>query len=278
MISVILTLYNVENYIEETIDSILNQTYTDFELIVVNDCSTDNSLSIVKNIKDKRIKIINNKNNVGCGLSRRIGVLNAKGNYISFIDADDIVDSKFLETLYNVSITTDSDIVSCDWIEFNEDSSKIHTNNYGTYYNNDKYLKPNPNNLPFPNVKLYKSKLFKNYKYSELRFNEDYESGMILIDLANKTTYIDYIGYKYRQHQNSICHSYKKLMKDLYFLIAKINVCEWGIKHKSILAQVTDPIICSFILNDILEHNTKEDIALYSKEINIINNFIKKYL
>jgi glycosyltransferase involved in cell wall biosynthesis len=96
--SVIVPLYNKEKYIKRTINSILNQTYRNFEIIVVNDGSTDNSLSIVKSIKDKRIKIYSRKHE-GVSCARNFGIKKATGEYIAFLDADDKWDKNFLQEI-----------------------------------------------------------------------------------------------------------------------------------------------------------------------------------
>lgn len=115
MISIITTVYNVEEYLTECLTSILKQTFNDFELIIVNDCSTDNSLKIINEFrdKDKRIKLINNENNIGCGMSRYLALKEAKGDYISFIDGDDYIDETFLEKLYEAVIKNNADISCC---------------------------------------------------------------------------------------------------------------------------------------------------------------------
>lgn len=99
--SVIIPLYNKEDYILNTIKTIINQSFTDFEIIVVNDGSTDNGLEIVKEITDKRIKIINQKNQ-GLSGARNIGIKNAATDYITFIDADDFWTEHHLYQLYNL--------------------------------------------------------------------------------------------------------------------------------------------------------------------------------
>ena len=89
-ISVIMPVYNSEKYLVQSIDSILKQTYKDFEFIIIDDGSTDNSLSIINSYKDNRIKVITNKNNVGISKSLNLGVLNSSGDYIVRMDSDDI--------------------------------------------------------------------------------------------------------------------------------------------------------------------------------------------
>jgi glycosyltransferase involved in cell wall biosynthesis len=98
MISVIIPLFNKEDYIAETINSILNQTYKDFEVIVVNDGSTDNSLQVLEKYKDERLKIFSIEN-AGVSVARNIGVEKTKYEYVSFLDADDYWDNNFLSEI-----------------------------------------------------------------------------------------------------------------------------------------------------------------------------------
>ena len=99
LFSVVIPLYNKEKYIKRAINSVLKQTFRNFEIIVVNDASTDNSLSVVKSIKDKRIKIFDRTRNMGPHFARNCGIKNAKGKYIAFLDADDAYKSFFLMTI-----------------------------------------------------------------------------------------------------------------------------------------------------------------------------------
>ncbi len=96
--SVIIPLYNKENFIENTIKSVLNQSFTDFELLIIDDGSTDKSVEIVKNIIDNRIKLFT-KNNEGVAIARNYGIENSTSNFISFLDADDIWNIDFLQTI-----------------------------------------------------------------------------------------------------------------------------------------------------------------------------------
>lgn len=102
-ISIIIPLYNKELSISKTIDTVLNQTYTDFELIIVNDGSTDKSFDIVKKISDSRIRIID-KENGGVSSARNVGIKESKGDIIALLDADDRWDKDYLETLANMII------------------------------------------------------------------------------------------------------------------------------------------------------------------------------
>ena len=99
--SIIIPLYNQEKYIQNTIESALNQTFKDFEIIVVNDGSTDSSLAIVKQIEDSRIKIFSIKNG-GVSRARNFGIEKAKSDLIAFLDADDLWRNNHLEALYKL--------------------------------------------------------------------------------------------------------------------------------------------------------------------------------
>ena len=101
-ISIIIPVYNIEKYLKECLDSILNQTYKNFEVILVDDCSTDSSFDICNeySFKDSRIKVFQNEvNSGGCGIPRNIGLKHAKGDYITFVDGDDLIENNYLETL-----------------------------------------------------------------------------------------------------------------------------------------------------------------------------------
>ena len=112
-VSVIIPVYNVEPYLEKCLDSLINQTLKDIEIICINDCSTDNSLNILEQYKnkDERIKLINLKENKGAAIARNEGLKIAKGEYLGFVDPDDYVDLNFYEELYKKAKQDDADIV-----------------------------------------------------------------------------------------------------------------------------------------------------------------------
>lgn len=100
-ISIIVPMYNVASFLKETLDSILNQTFTDFELLLIDDCSMDNTLEIAYSFSDPRIRIIKNDKNSGAGATRNKGIELAQSAYIAFCDADDIMFPNRLEEQYN---------------------------------------------------------------------------------------------------------------------------------------------------------------------------------
>ena len=125
-VSVIVPVFNVESYLNESLDSILNQTLKDIEIICINDGSTDNSLDILETYskKDKRIKIIS-KENEGQGVARNVGLDNAQGEYISFVDSDDFIKRDMLEKLYNKAENNDLDLVMCKVSSFDNETHEV---------------------------------------------------------------------------------------------------------------------------------------------------------
>ncbi len=113
LISVIIPLYNKEKYIEDTIKSVLNQTFTDFELIIVNDGSTDNSLKVIEKFNDERINVFS-KENAGVSSARNYGIYKSKGEYIAFLDADDTYFKEHLNNLYYFMLQNKGVNIVCD--------------------------------------------------------------------------------------------------------------------------------------------------------------------
>lgn len=118
-VSVLVPVYNVENYLEQCLKSIVNQTLKDIEIICINDGSTDNSLNILKEYSklDSRIKLID-KENTGYGDSMNMGIEKAHGKYIAIVESDDFVEPEMFENLYNLAEENDCDIVKSDWYDY----------------------------------------------------------------------------------------------------------------------------------------------------------------
>ncbi|MBR4904404.1 MAG: glycosyltransferase [Selenomonadaceae bacterium] len=115
-VSVIVPMYNAEKYIGECLDSLLNQTFQNFEVILVNDCATDNSRQVAETYLEKfggRLKIYDNKKNSGVSVTRNRGLLLSRGEYVFFLDSDDIITETALEEMYNLAKKYDADFVNC---------------------------------------------------------------------------------------------------------------------------------------------------------------------
>lgn len=118
MVSIIVPVYNVENYIDRCIQSLIKQTYKNIEIILINDGSTDGSAEkcLKWSQRDNRIIFVNKKNEKQ-GPSRNLGILISKGNYIMFVDSDDYVKETMVESMYNCIKKSDADIVFSDYYE-----------------------------------------------------------------------------------------------------------------------------------------------------------------
>ena len=126
-ISVIIPVYNEEEYCNECIDSVINQSYKNLEIICINDKSTDNSLKILEDYaqKDSRITIINNQENKGLGFSRNVGLEYATGDYIFFIDSDDSILENTLELLLKNAISNESDVVLYKLLSYDDVTENV---------------------------------------------------------------------------------------------------------------------------------------------------------
>ena len=225
-ISVVITLYNMEHYISECLNSVLNQTFTDLEVIIVNDCSTDNSINIVNNYikKDNRVRLINNEINLGAGMSRRIGINSCNGEYIILLDADDYISNGFLYDLYNCAINNDSDIV-CGSIFYKK--LKCYTyNNFETDDEKNSFI--NNEILTFINNKLIRKTLWDKVEYSSRRYIEDAMPYYQLVYYSNKVTTCDSEEYYYyRYNENSLTHKASREKNLLFRALVSLDLYEF---------------------------------------------------
>lgn len=213
LISVIIPVYNVEQYLDRCIKSILKQSYSKLEIILINDGSTDNSKDICLKyqIIDKRVKVIN-QNNGGLSKARNTGINYSSGKYICFIDSDDFIHKDMINILYNNLIKTKSDISMCSFEKVFEEKKDIKvTSNYIEYYNPNFYDNLF-NNLKVETIiscnKLYKKSLFNGLLYKENKFHEDEFIIHHLLGRTSKIVYDKNKLYYYFQRKNSITNNY----------------------------------------------------------------------
>ena len=198
-VSIILPTYNGQAYIEEAITSILNQTFEDFELIVVDDCSTDHTPGLLESfrLQDSRIKIITNKQNLKLPASLNVGHRMAKGEYLTWTSDDNTLHDNFLERLVNVLETSSEDVVYSDFNVINDHSKHI------------RVYKVSPVSLlPFENgigaSFMYRKEVFQKFNYNEdLHGIEDYDFWVRAAQVFC-FKHIDEILYNYRIHRASL--------------------------------------------------------------------------
>ena len=214
-ISVIVPIYNVEKYLFKCIDSIISQTYTNLEIILVDDGSPDNCSRICDDysLKDNRIKVIH-KENGGLSDARNVGLDAATGDYVSFIDSDDYINKEFYETLVNLIIKHNADIAQCEFLKVYEENIN-NDNNYKSY--NDEKVTILSNNEALNNLynenyvntvvvwnKIYKRELFKNIKYPKGKVHEDEYTTYKILFSAKKVVSTSKQMYYYLQRSSSI--------------------------------------------------------------------------
>ena len=215
MISVIVPVYNVENYLSKCISSILSQTYNDFEIILVDDGSTDSSGVICDKFSLDYDKIfVIHKNNGGLSSARNEGLIYSKGEYITFVDSDDILHPNALEIFIDTILNTDSDIVFSDLYRF-YNYETLNLSNFDHNYSIKTFNNYQAMNILINNTiksivpscaKIYKRTIFNNIKFPLNRFHEDEFVIHKLLFSANKVTYINLPLYFYnRSNLNSIC-------------------------------------------------------------------------
>lgn len=206
-ISVIVAVYNTEKYVEKCLNALLNQTYQNLEIIVVEDGSTDNSKEVLKKYADnKKIKIIYNKKNSGLSYSRNVGLENATGDYIGYIDSDDYVDLDYYEKLMHAIIDNKADIAICDMKVVDEETN---TETVSRCCNSDEFTVYNvvDNGLAASACnKLFKKELISKYKFAEGKVNEDIAVVIPTLVNAKKISYAN-TYYYYVQRGGSIQNS-----------------------------------------------------------------------
>ena len=217
-LSIIVPIYNVEKYLPRCIESILNQTFREFELILINDGSTDNCKEICEKYKkiDSRIIVVNKKNG-GLSSARNFGIDISRGEYIGFVDPDDFIDSNMYEILFNIINLYQSDIVICDYYKVSEYNIKkyeeIQLNNKGIIVENINNIDAIERILTvgekfiFAWNKIYKRRLFENLRYNEGMIYEDEFLAHRILYRCNKVSIINSSLYYYVQRKGSIVNS-----------------------------------------------------------------------
>lgn len=208
LVSIIVPMYNVEDYIEETIQSILGQTLKRLELILLDDGSGDNTVKIVERFtKDHHNVTIVLKENSGPGLTRNLGVALSQGEYISFVDSDDILPLDASENLYNAAIEKDADLVTGMSQSFNSEKEWMIAShlNSGAYDEGYKDLFNNPGMLYTvgPCNKMYKRDLLSDIEFPEgIKVTEDHPFVIHAYLKAKKIYTLDRVIYRYRSRED----------------------------------------------------------------------------
>lgn len=233
LVSIIVPVYNVEKYLRQCLDSLISQTLQNIEIICVNDASPDNSLAILKQYeaKDKRIIVIDLKENLCLGGARNVGIKYARGEYIAFIDSDDWVTYDMCEILYMSVLEEDADIVICDYYEYRGvDNIKKYIKYRSCIFNRPKEEANKEFILKLSATwhNLYKKSIFINNDiwFPEHTFYEDAAIIPTIMLLADKVVKVDKALYYYRLDNVSITRQ-----KNNYRFFEKRNAAKYFLQN-----------------------------------------------
>lgn len=206
LITIVINVYNGEKFIKKCIDSVVNQTYINLEILIINDGSIDNTLKICESYKDERIRIINQEN-MGLSLARNVGIENAKGKYLYFVDVDDFIESDTIEYLYSLIKKYNVSISTCKPIDIYDYNVKIeNTIEKITLISNKDMLKKillsQDRAGTFWN-KLYKKDLFNNIRFEDRIINDATVMYKLILSV-DEIVYSNQVKYYYLRHSQSI--------------------------------------------------------------------------
>lgn len=274
MVSIIMSAYNASSTIEEALQTCLSQTYSNLEIIVVNDCSIDNTEDIVNKLreKDNRIKLINHEVNKGAGLARRTGILNMSGEYMTFLDSDDYLKEDCIETLVNAIQKYSVDVVCPGSIvtDFEGNIIKEKIPKLCIQTGKDKFSKNDEDTKRFMNPMLIKASLWKNVLYSDRRFIEDTQTLFKILWHTDKILLLDYAGYYYRQNPNSLIHTSNDIKYAIYQTLCAKDITEFLLSKNN--NSGTKPFLIKYanILNMSFE---EEEVLKYKDELDELYEF-----
>lgn len=225
-LSIIVPVYNVKDYLDKCISSILSQTFRDFELIIVDDGSTDGSEDICDSYakSDQRIQVYHQENQ-GQAVARNFAIRIAKGEYLGFVDSDDWVEQEMFDHLMNSAHNNNADVVVCRLQTVSEKGDITKIFGYEESLMMDKIqatteILRDDKMQSFPVNKIYKKTLFEGVEFPANRYFEDTATIYKVIYNADVVVSIPYIGYNYRFNPNSTCNNisigYSKRVKREY--------------------------------------------------------------
>ncbi len=223
LISIIVPIYNVEAYLKQCLNSIINQTYYNLEIILVDDGSPDNCPQICDECaaKDKRIVVIH-KENGGLSDARNAGLNICKGEYIYFLDGDDVIPQNCIQELFKIASQENADIVSSSYMEFRGQEKYFETTfqdvSYTTMNGSDALILLCKNSTPgimSSCMKIYKRACFRNIRFPKGKLYEDAHTNYKIYHNCKKICYTSAPLYFYRIHDKSISANTTSLIYDL---------------------------------------------------------------
>lgn len=279
LVSIIIPVYNVQKYLERCITSIINQTYNNIEIILVDDGSTDKSGKMCDEWMNKDDRIVTiHKENGGLSSARNTGMSKSNGKYLLFVDSDDYIDLNAVQTLVSTIESHNADIVICNRYHFFE-SGKIFVkfkNDYEYLDLDNKHAIFEMNNFEYFDMsatcKLYKKDIFKEIVFPIGKISEDYFIMYKILDKAKKIVSLSMPLYYYYQRNGSLS---KKAKINLDFVEASLMQCNYiEEKYPDLKIYVRSSFVSANMTsyNAVISSNGKVD----KKNLNILRNNVKE--
>jgi glycosyltransferase EpsH len=268
-VSIIVPVYNVEKYIDQCLDSLVNQTLKDIEIIIINDGSTDNSQSIINKYVKKypqKIKSII-KENGGQGSARNLGLEIAKGEYIGFVDSDDYVDLDMYEKMYSKAKKEKSDIVICDMKDHFENGTEKYYD--CTNYSNVFLKTPSACN------KIFSRKIINNLKFIPNIWYEDFNFTTKILLTTKKISVIHKDFYHCHCREESTMNNNNSL-KNLDIITALDDIVKYSKRKKVYDKNMIEYLIFDHILITAINRVSKQNSKDKKMVINKLTNYCRK--
>lgn len=284
LISVIVPVYNVEKYLKKCIKSIMSQSYTNLEIILINDGSTDNSGKICDELKeqDKRIKVIH-KSNGGLSDARNAGLKIANGKYIGFVDSDDYIAEDMFETLYNINKKYNSDISIVSFYEIYKDkvigvrdSKKLQEL---TKIDAMKELLIDTNIQSYAWNKLFRRELFEGLEFPTNKNFEDIATTLLLFEKANKVVLLEKPKYYYVRRDDSIVgvRNYKTYKDYLDVIYDKYKYLDGRYEELDLYNAYNFVINMIWVYTIIVAFDLEEVYDDFKNQYDLFESLINKY-
>lgn len=282
LISIIVPVYNVEQYLDQCVQSIVEQTYSNIEIILVDDGSTDNCPAMCNSWaeKDTRVKVIH-KTNGGLSDARNAGLAVAKGEYVGFIDSDDYISKDMYELLLNSILDNNSDISICGIQLFWEDGTepKMLSADGSYVLNKEEALLSviNESLIKQPVVyKLYKYNLIKDLLFPVGKYHEDVFWTYLAVARAENISIFDNPCYFYRQRNNSIMNSSYSLKRldGLEAVYLRTSFIQKNIPALANAAKSSLWFSCIYTMQMVTKHCSKEDMRTAKS---FVNNYLDMF-
>ncbi len=278
-LSIIVPIYKVEDYIYKCVDSILAQTFTDFELILVDDGSPDNCPKICDEyaLKDERVKVIH-KENGGLSDARNAGIEIARGEYLAFVDSDDFLSLDMYEKLIALADSNSADVVVCDYVLAYVNKEPIFEDSTDLFVmgREEALTQMICNRLFSVNAwnKIYKRELFEVERYPKGMLYEDLALTYRLIDKSEKIVYTPAKKYAYLQRGTSIMgQTGYKMKKDKVTIVE--DMIEYFKGRDNYLKICSG--ISSYLLNDVYKMAVSGNLTSCKEYVEELKACVKKY-